>query len=149
MSRKHRYVKAQKKCITSLQQLTEDIKLSVLPSMEQDRLELEELFKRIDQMQDRVIPAISENLEQLESLVENLDSKISSQNNAAKVIKKLDWTNVFSGLYKSHESNSAESPQKSSQSAMNKSSEQYSTNTSEGITINLHTEKELLAFLND
>jgi len=141
--------KSATQCITSLQQLTEDIELSVLPSIEQDRLEIQELFKKIDRMQDRVIPAINENLEQLESLVEHLNTKISAQNNSSKVTKKLDWTNVFTGLYKSYDNIPGESSPKASRSDMVKSHEQYSTNTPEGITINLHSEKELIAFLNN
>lgn len=127
-------------CLLSLQQLSDDIEKSVLPSLDQDRSELEQFFKKIDNMHDLVIPAVTKDLIDIERLVDSLETKLHNQV-SGKSAKKSEWGNIFSSLYDI----TATSPRTSGSSREYKTSD--SDKASTGLLLNVHTQDDLISLL--
>lgn len=137
-------------CLLSLEQLTENIEKSALPSLEQDRAELEELFKNIDSMHDSVLPAITHDLSEMERVVDSLETKFHNQIAAPKNGKKTqDWASLFTHFYDngpafSHTSNNSVNRQEGSNREYRSTDNEKSPS---GLAINVHSDRELLMLL--
>jgi hypothetical protein len=136
-------------CLLSLEQLTENIEKSVFPSLEQDRVELEELFKNIDSMHDSVLPAITQDLFEMERVVDSLETKFHNKIAGPKNGKKYqDWASLFTHFYDSgpafsHNNNSIKRQEGSNREYRSTDNEKSPS----GLAINVHSDTELLMLL--
>ena len=132
-------------CLLSLEQLTEDIEKSAQPSLEQDRAELDELFKNIDSMCDSVLPTITQDLLEIERVVDSLETKFHNQIAAPKHMKKSqDWAHLFTQFYDNPSLSHAGKRQDGTNREYRNSDNEKSPN---GLSINVHSDKDLLTLL--